>query len=137
MLYVDGLLLLILAGGMMVPLIVDAATGSDDWRAFAVSGAITVYVGGVLVLSSRGHGGSLDRRAGYLLTVSSWLAASAFASLPFMLSSLSASVTDAFFETISGLTTTGSTVFAGLDAFPPASSCGDPCCSGSAAPGSS
>ena len=119
MLYVDGLLLLILAGGMMVPLIVDAATGSDDWRAFAVSGAITVYVGGVLVLSSRGHGGSLDRRAGYLLTVSSWLAASAFASLPFMLSSLSASVTDAFFETISGLTTTGSTVFAGLDAFPP------------------
>ncbi len=117
--FVDGFLLLMLAAAMAVPMIVDAASGSRDWRSFAIAAAITAYVGGMMTLSSRGRGGQLDRRTGYMLTVSSWLAVAVFASLPFILSPLAATVTDAFFETMSGLTTTGSTVFVGLDHFPP------------------
>ncbi len=116
--FVDGCLLLILSAGMAVPMIVDAAADNADWLAFAEAAVITGYVGGMLALSCRGYGAVLDRRAGYALTVSAWLAVAGFGSLPFMLSPLGASVTDAFFETMSGLTTTGSTVFAGLDHFP-------------------
>ncbi len=116
--FVNGCLLLILSVGMAVPMVVDAAAGNRDWQAFAESVVITGYAGGMLALASKGYGAVLNRRAGYALTVSAWLAVTTFGSLPFILSPLSASFTDAFFETMSGLTTTGSTVFAGLDNFP-------------------
>ena len=117
-LFVDGWLLLILGASMALPMAVDAASGSGDWRSFALAAAITIYVGGSMVLMFRDRGGVLDRRAGYMLTVSGWLIVAVFASLPFVFSPLAATVTDAFFETMSGLTTTGSTVFVGLDDFP-------------------
>ena len=117
-LFVDGWLLLILGASMIVPMVVDAATENIDWRSFALSAAITVYIGGSMVLSFRDRGAELDRRAGYMLTVSGWLIVALFASLPFIFSPVAATVTDAFFETMSGLTTTGSTVFVGLDRFP-------------------
>jgi len=116
--FVDGWLLVILGASMIVPMTVDAAAGSGDWRSFALSAAITVYAGGSMVLMFRDRGGALDRRAGYMLTASGWLIITVFASLPFIFSPLAATVTDAFFETMSGLTTTGSTVFVELDGFP-------------------
>ena len=119
MLFVDGVLLLVIAAGMLVPMAVDAATASGDWSSFAISAAITAYAGGSLVLSFGGASGELDLRSGFLLTVSGWLIVAAFGSLPFLFAPQAATVTDAFFETMSGLTTTGSTVFVGLDHFPP------------------
>ncbi len=117
-LFVNGVLLLILAGAMTVPLILDVATENRDWITFAGSAIATAYVGGMLALANRGRGGLIDRRTGYALTLSSWLIVCAFGSLPFCFSSLRMSFTDAFFETMSGLTTTGSTVIAGLDHLP-------------------
>lgn len=118
-LFVDGLLLLILAAAMSVPLALDLASGNRDWHGFAWSAALTAYVGGSFALSCRGHEASVDRRVGYLLTVSAWLLVGVFGSLPLYFSTLSLSYTDAFFETMSGLTTTGSTVVVGLDSLPP------------------
>ena len=117
-LFVDGILLLILAGAMLVPMILDLATENRDWITFAGSAMATGYAGGTLALANRGRGGRIDRRTAYALTLSSWLIIGAFGSLPFCFSSLRMSFTNAFFETMSGLTTTGSTVIVGLDHLP-------------------
>ncbi len=117
-LFVNGLLLWIFSGVMVVPLLVDLATGNSDWSAFAISASITAYAGGALVLANHGHGGAIDRRTGYLLTTSAWLSICTFGALPLCFSNLHLGITDAFFETMSGLTTTGSTVIVGLDTAP-------------------
>jgi trk system potassium uptake protein TrkH len=118
-LYVDGVIVLLVAATMLVPMSVDFANGNPDWSNFALSAAISAFVAVSLIISCRGTGEQVDRKSGYLLTVSAWLLVGAFASLPLHLSSLNLSFTDAFFETMSGLTTTGSTVIAGLDKLPP------------------
>jgi trk system potassium uptake protein TrkH len=69
----------------------------------------------LLITWGRGGRKSLVAREMFLLTVVSWVAFSAFSALPFMFSVLHLSYTDAFFETVSGITTTGSTVLVGLD----------------------
>ena len=117
-LFVNGVLLVILAGAMCVPALLDLATANADWRVFAGSALATAYPGGMLALANRGYGGRIDRRTAYALTVSAWCTIGAFGSLPFLFSSLKMSVTDAVFETMSGLTTTGSTVIVGLDRLP-------------------
>ena len=118
-LFVDGLLLIVLSAAMSLPMAVDFAAGSQDWRAFAISAGATLYIGGMLILSCRDQKARADRQTGYLLTTSAWLVIGFFAALPLFWSTLDLSYTDAFFETMSGLTTTGSTVIVGLDRLPP------------------
>jgi len=79
------------------------------------------FLAGVLMwLLTRRHKGELSIRHGYLLVVTMWTAMPAFATLPLLLALPSLSFTDAYFETMSGMTTTGSTVLVGLDHLPPA-----------------
>ena len=118
-LFSEGYLLLILSATMMVPMIVDAASGHPDWQVFAASAAVTGFVGGALVLAMRGPMPVIGRRTGYLLTASAWCVVGGFGSLPLYFSALDLSFTDACFETFSGLTTTGSTIIAGLDTLAP------------------
>jgi trk system potassium uptake protein TrkH len=115
---VVGLMLCGLAGVMLIPAGVDFALANPDWIAFAIAAAVTLVVGGSLVLATR-HGGAfeLSLRQAFVMTVACWLAVTAFAALPFL--GLGLDYTDAFFEAISGITTTGSTVLIGLDASPP------------------
>ncbi|WP_340115209.1 TrkH family potassium uptake protein [Pelagibius sp. 7325] len=115
---VVGLMLCGLAGVMLVPAAVDAALGNPDWIAFVESAAVTAFIGGAMVLAT-GHAGAfeLNLRQAFLLTVACWLAVTAFSALPFL--GLGLDYTDAFFEAISGITTTGSTVITGLDHLPP------------------
>ncbi|MEM8987556.1 MAG: TrkH family potassium uptake protein [Pseudomonadota bacterium] len=117
-LLVIGVLLTALGLFMAAPMAADLATGSEDWRGFALSAAVTLFVGGGLAASNWGRGGALTVQQGFLLTVSSWVALVAFAALPFTLGSIKLSYTDAFFEAMSGLTTTGSTVITALDDAP-------------------
>ena len=117
---VVGILLLVLAASMAVPALLDLALGHRDWTVFAISGAVTGFVGGALFLSTRGVGWPhISVRQTFLMTTLSWVALTAFASLPFVFSELEMSLTDAFFEAMSGITTTGSTVISGLDHAPP------------------
>lgn len=117
--YVMGLLLLILAMAMVLPLLIDLRSNNPDWKVFFLCILITSFFGGALTLSNFGQDFNLNIRQAFTMTVSSWVAVSAFAALPFNLSELQLGYTDAFFEAVSGLTTTGATVVTGLDNAPP------------------
>lgn len=114
-----GVLLATLAVGMCIPAIVDAAAGNPDWQVFAVSAGLTLFVGISLTLTSSRGRVQLSVRQAFVMTTLSWLVLTVFAALPFTFSELRLSYTDAFFEAMSGITTTGSTVITGLDSAPP------------------
>lgn len=105
---------------MMVPAIVDAFAGHPDWQVFALSAATVTFVGLALALTTRGPAFRLSVHQGFLLTTGLWLSSALAAAVPLMYSSeLRLGPADAFFEAMSGLTTTGSTVLVGLDDAPP------------------
>ena len=116
---VIGMLLTTLAFGMCVPAAVDAYYGNPDWQVFAVSAGVTSFIGVTMSLTSRAGEPRFTVRQAFLLTALSWLVLTMFAALPFTFSELDLSYTDAFFEAMSGITTTGSTVITNLDAAPP------------------
>ncbi|MCP5431772.1 MAG: TrkH family potassium uptake protein [Alphaproteobacteria bacterium] len=103
---------------MLVPAWVDFALGNLEWRGFLVSAAITLFVGGSLLLTELGYRGTLSIEQGFILTFVSWIVLAVFAALPFVFADSGLSFADAVFEAMSGLTTTGSTVITGLDAMP-------------------
>ena len=116
---VIGMLLATLALAMCLPAIVDASVGNPDWEVFSVSAGFTFFIGVTLALSNRARAERLSLRQAFVLTTASWLVIAIFAALPFAFSDLGLSYTDAFFEAMSGITTTGSTVISGLDFAPP------------------
>jgi trk system potassium uptake protein len=116
--HILGLLLVTLAATMLVPAVVDVAQDNADWQSFVISAAATLFVGGLFILAARDNQPfQLNIRQAFLLTTLAWILVPAFAALP--LAYIGHGYTDAFFEAMSGLTTTGSTVFAGLDGLPP------------------
>ena len=116
---VVGALLTTLAAGMAIPVIADASAGNPDWQVFAVSAGVTLFIGVSMTLTSRAGGLRLTVRQAFVMTTLSWLAVAFFGALPFAFSELNLTFTDAFFESMSGITTTGSTVITGLDTAPP------------------
>jgi len=104
---------------MLLPALVDFLLGNQDWQVFMISAMITVFIGGSLMLTNTTSGGQWRAREAVLMTNLAWLMLSIFGALPLHLSELGLSYTDAFFEAVSGLTTTGSTVIVGLDDAPP------------------
>ncbi|MDC1214714.1 TrkH family potassium uptake protein [Rhodospirillales bacterium] len=117
--FVVGLLLATLAVVMCVPAIADFAYGHPDWQVFAVSAATTFFVGVTMALTSKTRDMKLTIRHAFMITTTSWMAMTLFASLPFAFSELDMGFTDAVFEAMSGITTTGSTVISGLENAPP------------------
>jgi trk/ktr system potassium uptake protein len=117
-LFVIGVLLATLSVAMWAPIATDALDGNPDWQVFAGSSAVALFVGVTLMLTNRSHPGRLTIRQAFLLTTASWLGLTMAAALPFVFADLGMSYTDAFFEAMSGITTTGSTVMTGLDLAP-------------------
>jgi trk system potassium uptake protein len=117
--FVIGILLSMLGTAMLVPAVADAATDNPDWSVFLASAFVTLFVGGTLILTTRASFNNLVVRQAFILTTLAWVAMAAFGALPFAFSNLGLSYTDAFFEAMSGVTTTGSTVITGLDTAPP------------------
>jgi trk system potassium uptake protein TrkH len=118
-LFVVGILLMTLAAFMFAPALIDAAAGNPEWRVFLAAAFFTLFIGVTMVLMTRAGPIRLNVRQTFLLTTLAWLVMAAFAALPFAFSELDLDYTDAFFESMSGLTTTGSTVIVGLDDAPP------------------
>lgn len=116
---VNGLLLVVLALAMAVPASADLIAGNPDWIVFVVSAGVTLFVGVAMALTCYGRDFRFTIRQGFVITSSAWVVNACFAALPFMFSELRLSFADAFFEAISGLTTTGATVITGLDRLPP------------------
>ena len=111
-----GLLLCTLSAFMLIPGFVDYILDDEDWAAFLVSSFITLFVGAGLYLSSRENNPEhLELRQAFLLTNSAWISISLFGSLPFLFSNLNLNFIDAFFESTSGITTTGSTIIPNLE----------------------
>jgi len=117
--YVIGLLVAILGATMALPLLADLSQGNGEWPAFLQSGVITILAGGLIALScSNGTKQGLTIQQTFLLTTGVWLALPVFGALPFVMGATELRFVDAFFEAMSGLTTTGSTVLIGLEDLP-------------------
>jgi trk system potassium uptake protein len=117
--YVIGLLVASLGATMFAPLLADVIAGNGHWFVFFESAVITILTGGLLALAcANGVASGLTLRHIFLLTSLVWLTLPLFGSLPFILGAPDASLTDAFFEAMSALTTTGATTFTGLETMP-------------------
>lgn len=117
--YVIGLLVAVMGMTMIVPLLVDLAEGRGHWTVFLESGLITILGGSMIALASaNGVKQGLTIQQTFLLTTGVWLMLPLFGALPFMLGATEVGFTDAVFEAMSGLTTTGATVLSGLDDLP-------------------
>lgn len=115
-----GWLLCGLAASMLVPAMVDMlARFYYEGQVFLSSAGITLFIGLALILATGGKWRQLSVRQIYLAAAAAWLVPIPFAALPFMFGPVELSISDAIFEATSGLTTTGSTVIAGLDRVPP------------------
>ncbi len=117
--YVIGLLIAALGATMLFPMLIDIAEGAGHWTAFFEASVISIVVGGLVALAcANGVKRSLTIQQTFLLTTGVWVALPLFGAIPFMTGATQASFTNAMFEAMSGLTTTGSTVLTGLDDLP-------------------
>ncbi|MER5172237.1 TrkH family potassium uptake protein [Thioclava sp. GXIMD2076] len=117
--YIIGLLITALGIFMLIPAALDLYRGDPNWQAFTESAMICVIVGGLLALAAHDSLGQvLDLRQSFVLTSGVWVALPAMGALPFMIGAPHLSFTDAYFEAMSGMTTTGTTVIPKLDDLP-------------------
>ena len=117
-LYVIGFLLSALSIILCIPAAVDAFYGDDQWQSFTFASLISLFFGIILILANKSENFNISLKQAFLLTTLSWVFIAFFGSLPFVFSDLGLSFTDAFFESMSGITTTGSTILSGLDSLP-------------------
>ena len=113
-----GWILLVTAGGEALMAAVAVVDGDAGAIVFALSAAITALVAGACILPTKGRPFELRFRDAALLTAVTWFVVPAFAALPLMWHPVGLSFVDAYFEMVSGFTTTGSTVMSGLDTMP-------------------
>ena len=117
--YVIGLLVAALGATMVFPLLIDFANASEHWQVFFEAAVITATIGGLIALAcANGVKSGLSLQQTFLLTTGVWVALPVFGAIPFVMGATEARFVDAFFEAMSGLTTTGSTVFSGLHELP-------------------
>ncbi|MBA4790063.1 MAG: TrkH family potassium uptake protein [Pseudomonadota bacterium] len=116
-----GLILAGLGASMLVPALADFSVEAKGADAFVGTAAITIFVGVLMWLAGRSAEPirKIDLRQAFLFTVSMWVVLSVFAALPFVWGSANLSFTDAMFESVSGLTTTGASAMSGLDTMAP------------------
>lgn len=117
--FVFGRILLVLAALMLVPAFVDWRAQNGNGDDFLQSAVLTAGIGTLMSLASaNGATKAFDIRQAYLLTAVIWLGTPVFGALPLMLGAPHLQFTEAYFEAVSGLTTTGATVIYGLDSLP-------------------
>lgn len=115
---IQGFLLLVLAMFMLIPLTVTIIRGDNDIMAFAIASAASALTGMLAMYLCRDHRGiQLGKREGFLLTSSVWITLSLFGMLPFMIGKPQLGITDAFFESMSGFTTTGASTITDFASF--------------------
>ena len=115
--FIIGVLQIILGIFMTIPILLQLVLGELD-SSFITSTVITLVFGVLFVLSNLDYNKKINLQQAFLLTTLSWLTIAIFGSLPFYFSNLSLSFTDSFFESMSGLTTTGSTIITNLEIVP-------------------
>ena len=114
-----GVLQIILGVSMIIPIIIQFIYRELD-ESFISAGIISVVFGILFFLSNLDHNKKLNLQQAFLLTALSWISIAIFGALPFIFSNLELTITDSFFESMSGITTTGSTIMVNLDNAPKA-----------------
>tara|TARA_B100001121_G_scaffold284442_1_gene279401 strand:- start:66 stop:1502 length:1437 start_codon:yes stop_codon:yes gene_type:complete len=112
-----GILQIILGIFMLIPIIIQFLYKEIDSSFFGAS-LVTIIFGTLFFLSNLDHDKKLNLQQAFLLTALSWLSIAIFGSLPFIFSTINFSFTNAFFESMSGITTTGSTIIPNLENMP-------------------
>lgn len=115
---VIGILLAILGVAMLFPALYAVATGEEEWAVFVASALLTLFVGVSAAAANRARSYNLNVRQAFLLTTLSWVVLTAFAALPLAWAEVNLTYADAYFEAMSGITTTGATVMTDLDNAP-------------------
>ena len=119
-LHILSILVMPLAGFMAISGLVDLFYSNKNWINFFSSAIVTLFVGMSVFLATRSNRDqNLDLRQAFILTTMSWMTIATFGALPFYLSNMSLDFTNSFFESMSGITTTGSTVIENIEASPP------------------
>ena len=117
--HIIGLLLAGMAGFMLLPAMLELANGSNDWRVFVEAAFVTGLSGLLMAIATaNAQGQSLTLKQSFLLTTLTWVVLPAYGALPLYLAIGPLSFTDAVFEAMSGMTTTGTTILTGLDHMP-------------------
>ncbi len=112
-----GILQIILGVFMLIPIVVQFFYNEVDSSFFGAS-IVTIIFGTLFFLSNLDHEKKLTLQQAFLLTALSWLSIAIFGALPFFFSNINFSFTNAFFESMSGITTTGSTIISNLENMP-------------------
>lgn len=112
-----GKIILIIGIAMLTGAAWSLYFGEDEVLRFVAAAAITIAAGYLASHKNRGYK-QINYREGFAIVTLGWLAASVFGSLPYLFSGYCPSFADAFFETVSGFTTTGSSVFGDVEALP-------------------
>ena len=114
-----GILQIILGISMLIPVLAQFLFSQFD-SSFIGASIVTIIFGTLFFLSNLDHDKKLNLQQAFLLTALSWLSIAIFGALPFIFSAMNLTVTDSFFESMSGITTTGSTIIANLEETPKA-----------------
>jgi trk system potassium uptake protein TrkH len=117
--HVLGSLLAIFGGTYALPFVCSLISRDGQSLAFIIAAGVSSGSGLLISFATRGHSRELKPRDGFLLATLSWVLMSASATIPLLIAIPGLSFTDAYFEAMSGLTTTGSTILTGLDNLPP------------------
>ena len=115
--YTLGTLQIVLGVFMLIPVIIQIIYNELD-SGFVSASIITIIFGVLFFLSNLDHNKNIDLPQAFILTALTWLSIAIFGSLPFIFSELNLNFTDAFFESMSGITTTGATIISDLDNSP-------------------
>lgn len=115
---VIGFLLVIEGFFMFTGLPFSLYYGEDESLPLLYSGLITIVSGGIMWFSTRKHPRNIGKKEGYVIVAITWIIISLFGTLPYLISGTISNFTDAFFETMSGFTTTGATILTDIEAMP-------------------
>ena len=115
--FLIGILLIVLGTSMLAPYALQIILDENS-HSFISSSFITIFIGVLFVLANLEKDFKLNLRQTFLFSSLAWLTVAAFGSLPFLLSNENFSFSDAFFESMSGITTTGATIISDLDNSP-------------------
>ncbi len=113
-----GRLSVVFGASMLLPALIDFVDGNPNWNGLVIAAFLTMAAGAALAQANVGARHGLSRQQAFLLTVLIWVVGPLFGAFPFVFGAPNASYTDAFFEAMSGVTTTGATVFTELEQQP-------------------
>lgn len=112
-----GIILVIIGASMIFPVLWSLYYGDHDWSAFLFTGAVTMIIG-FIAYKEFGIKGDIHSKEAFLIVSLCWIIASAIGAVPYLLTGVFVNFADAFFETMSGFTTTGASVFSDVEVLP-------------------